>query len=156
MLSLHIIAVGKDKDTWVTEQLAHYRKLLQRYARTELSLVPDEKYTKAGDIKKLKAKEAERILARLKGGYFVALDDSGKEFDTREFARELGRLQTTGHSLIEFVIGGAYGLDEALKKKADLVLSLSRLTLSHQIARLVLMEQLYRALDINAGGSYHK
>lgn len=156
MLSLHIIVVGKDKEAWITEQFEHYRKLLRRYARIELFLVPDEKYTKTGDIKKLRAKEAERIFSRLKGGYFVALDDSGKEFDTKEFARELGRLPTAGHSLIEFVIGGAYGLDETLKKKADLVFSLSRLTLSHQITRLVLMEQLYRALNLNAGGSYHK
>jgi 23S rRNA (pseudouridine1915-N3)-methyltransferase len=156
VLTIHIITVGKDKDTWVTDQIDHYRTLLRKYARVELTAVAETKYAKNADITRLVETEAERVVARLKGGYVIALDVDGASFDTLHLATELQRLQTRGRSLLEFVIGGPYGLAPSLKKQADLRLSLSPLTMSHQIARVVLLEQLYRALDINAGGRYHK
>ncbi len=156
MLALHIITVGKDKDVWITDQAEHYRTLLKRYARVELTAVPEAKYTKGADVARMLDAEGEHIIARLKGGYLVVLDVDGKAFDTHRLAAEFQRLQTHGRSLLEFVVGGPYGLSPALKAKADLRLSLSPLTMSHQIIRVVLLEQLYRVLDINAGGHYHK
>ncbi len=156
MLSLHIITVGKDKNTWITDQLEHYRTLLKKYARVEMTAVPEAKYAKGADLARGLAAEAERVIARLKGGYLIALDVSGKSFDTPRLAAELQRLQTHGQSLLEFVIGGPYGLASELKARTDLLVSLSPLTMSHQIIRVVLLEQLYRVLDINAGGHYHK
>ena len=165
MLSIHIITVGRDKERWVTDQIEHYRKFLRKYAQVELTTVPEVKYTRATDIDRARANEADAIRSRLKGGYVIALDAGGKSLSTEEFADDLSRLQVEGHSLIEFIIGGPYGLHDSLKaakKKSnegsspDLVLSLSPLTMSHQIVRLVLLEQLYRALNLNAGGGYHK
>lgn len=156
MLTLHIITVGKDKDAWITDQVDHYRTLLKKYARVEMTVVPEATYAKGADLARVLAAEAERIIARLKGGYLVALDVGGKSFDTPRLAAELQRLQTHGRSLLEFVIGGPYGLAPELKTRADVLISLSPLTMSHQVVRVVLLEQLYRVLNINAGGHYHK
>ena len=105
---------------------------------------------------KLLSREARKIESKLKGGYLIILDTNGRDFDTRSFAKEIQRLENRGTSIFEFVIGGPYGLDKSFKQKADLLLSLSPLTMSHQIVRGVLLEQLYRIFNINAGGSYHK
>jgi 23S rRNA (pseudouridine1915-N3)-methyltransferase len=156
MLTLHIITVGKDKDSWVSEQIAHYCTQLKKYARVEISTVAEAKYTKNTDLHKALAAEANAIEEKLRGGYLVVLDVTGKTFSTEALAGELTRLQVSGVSTIEWVIGGPFGLDERLKKKADLRFSLSPLTMSHQIVRLVLLEQLFRVLNLNAGGSYHK
>lgn len=165
MLSIHIITVGRDKERWVTDQIEHYRKLLRKYAKVELTTVPEAKYGKSTDLNQARKTEADAIRSRLKGGHVVALDIGGKLYSTEEFARILLRLQVDGNSLLEFVIGGPHGLHNSLRKTSgkssqtaapDLILSLSPLTMSHQIVRLVLLEQLYRALNINAGGSYHK
>lgn len=156
MLSIHIITVGKDKDVWVSDQIGHFQKLISRYARLDLTNVPENKYGPSVDIKKATEAEAKNIKPRLKGGFVVALDVEGKAFNTRAFADYLIKLQNGGHSTLEFVIGGPHGLDEQFKKSADLQMSLSPLTMSHQIIRLVLMAQLYRVLNINAGGRYHK
>lgn len=156
MLNLHIITVGRDKDPWLSEQTEHYRKLISKYAHLDFTVVPESRYTKHADIDKAKKSEAEAINTQLRGGYLVILDVSGRMYDTRALAETLNRIQVSGKSLIEFVIGGPFGLDESLRKKGDLTLSLSTLTFSHQIVRLVLLEQLYRVLNLNAGGSYHK
>jgi len=165
MLSIHIIVVGRDKEQWVTDQIEHYGKLLRKYARLELTVVPESGYSKSADINRARVDEANAIRSRLKGGFIIALDAEGRMFSTEEFAKKIARLQVEGNSLLEFIIGGPHGLDDSLKKAsdksgrspaADLVLSLSPLTMSHQIVRMVLLEQLYRVLNLNAGGSYHK
>jgi 23S rRNA (pseudouridine1915-N3)-methyltransferase len=156
MLTIHIITVGSDKDTWISDQIEHYRKLIGKYARLEFSVVPEGKYGKSSDIKKALETEAKSINARIKGGYVVVLDLDGKSSVTRDFADKIARLQVEGNSCLEFVIGGPHGIDESIKEKADLKLRLSPMTMSHQIVRLVLLEQLYRVLNLNAGGSYHK
>ena len=156
MITIHIITVGRDKSGWVTDQIEHYRKLLLKYARLEITSVPEEKYTNRADISRLLEREAKKIESRLNGGHLVALDIKGREFDTVGLAREIERRQNKGVSTFEFVIGGPYGLDQSIKDKADLLLSLSPLTMSHQIVRGVLLEQLYRVFNLNAGGSYHK
>ena len=156
MLALHIITVGRDKEKWVTEQSEHYIKLIRKYASVELTSVPEEKYGKNFGLTRALRSEADRIEARLKGGLLVTLDIGGKALTTESFALKLSDWQTGGVSRIEFVIGGPYGLDPGLKSRADFNLSLSPLAMSHQIVRVVLLEQLYRTLNINAGGSYHK
>jgi len=156
MLSLHIISIGRNKDRWISDGSDHFIKLLSRYARTEQTFLPEEKYGKATDIKKALKRESQTIETRLKGGFTIALDISGEKPHTRDFAIRLTDWQNRGNSLLEFIIGGPYGLDEDFKNKCAYRLSLSPLTLSHQIVRLVLLEQLYRALNLNAGGSYHK
>ncbi len=159
MLSIHIITVGRDKDKWITDQINHFQKLISKYARLELTSVPESKYGSSVDIKKAKSVEAKSIKSRLKGGQgslVIALDVKGKEFGTKALANYLIKLQNDGKSTLEFVIGGPHGLDKQFIESTDLQMSLSPLTMSHQIIRLVLLEQLYRVLNINAGGSYHK
>jgi len=162
MLRIHIITVGRDRQRWVTDQVEHYRKLIRKYAAIELTTIPDAKYSKSTDIAKALKSEADAIRSRLKGGYVISLDSGGESFSTESFAKKIARLQVDGHSLVEFIIGGPYGLHASLKRPApdrsspQLALSLSSLTMSHRIARLALMEQLYRALNLNAGGRYHK
>jgi len=156
MLTLHIITVGKDKDSWITDQIAHYRTILSRYARLEMTTVAEAKYTKNTDLKRALAGEADAIEGKLQGGFLVVLDVKGRSFSTELLAKEISRIQVSGVSTIEWVIGGPFGLHDRLKEKADLLFSLSPLTLSHQITRVVLLEQLYRVLNLNAGGSYHK
>lgn len=156
MLSIHIIVVGKDKDQWISDQSSHFVKMINRYARVEITTVPEVKYTKATDIRRAIEHESLDILTRHKGGYLIALDVKGESYSTEEFADKLERLQVSGRSMIEFAIGGPYGLGKSLLKISDLHLSLSSLTMSHQIVRLVLLEQLYRVLNLNAGGTYHK
>ena len=156
MLSLHIITVGRDKETWISDAAAHYKKLLSRHARLEQTFLPEEKYGKTSDIKKALEREAASIKSRLKGGLTIALDITGERPHTRDFASKLIDWQNRGNSLLEFIIGGPYGLDEDFKNKCNYRLSLSPMTMSHQIVRLVLVEQLYRTLNLNAGGNYHK
>lgn len=160
MLTIHIITVGKDKERWITDQIDHFRKLISKYARLELTTVPESKYGKNIDIEKALAAEAEAIKSKLKGGYLFILDNAGKKYTTEALAAEIQKLQVQGHSLMEFVIGGPFGLSSAIKstrqKPGSCPLSLSPLTMSHQISRVVLLEQLYRVLNLNAGGSYHK
>lgn len=162
MLRLHIITVGRDKQRWVTDQIDHYRKLIRKYAALELTTVPESRYTKSADISDAMESEAAAIRSRLKNGYAIALDAGGRQFDTESFADTIARLQVDRHSLIEFIIGGPHGLHSSLKHPhpgagaPHMVMSLSPLTVSHQVARLVLLEQLYRVLNLNAGGSYHK
>jgi 23S rRNA (pseudouridine1915-N3)-methyltransferase len=160
MLNLHIITVGRDKDNWVSAQIDHFRKLIGKYAQLKLTTVAEEKYGKGVNIKKVLSIEAEKIKAKLKGGYLFILDVEGETFSTERLARKVEKLQVDGHSLLEFVIGGPYGLSPELKlnreKTRSCMLNISPMILSHQITRLVLLEQLYRVLNLNAGGSYHK
>jgi len=159
MLKLHIIVVGRDKESWVAEQTNHYRKILRRYARLDMTVIPEARYTQKGDKNRAIESEAESIERHLKGGYLFALDTKGRAYTTYEFADRIENLKNDGKTSIEFVIGGPFGLSEAFKKSAQAngeMISLSPLTMSHQIVRLVLLEQLFRVLNLKAGGSYHK
>jgi 23S rRNA (pseudouridine1915-N3)-methyltransferase len=160
MLSLHIITVGREKDHWISEQIDHFRKLISKYAQIELTAVTEAKYSKKANIAKALTSEAKAIKSVLKGGYLFILDVEGETFATDQLAQKIDRLQVDGNSLLEFVIGGPYGLSPELKlkrkKENSCILNISPMTLSHQISRLVLLEQLYRVLNLNAGGTYHK
>jgi len=156
MLAVHIIVVGRDKSPWIADQVSHFTKLISRYANLEMTVIPEAHYKRPEDIDKDKAAEARKIDAQLRGGHVIALDTTGKLFSTENLAAQFDAWQENGISRLEFVIGGPYGLDTHFKRKCDICLSLSPLTFSHQIARLILLEQIYRVLNLNAGGSYHK
>ncbi len=155
MLKIRIISPGKDKEPWITQGCEHYRTLLSRSVDIEFvylavkssaSLPPEE----------VKAREYDQFARHLGKGPVVALDMRGKAMDSRAFARFIDRYQTTSKGQISFLLGGAYGLDDRLVKGADAVISLSQLTFSHQLVRLIFMEQLYRAFSILGGSPYHK
>ena len=156
MVKIKIIAIGKDKDTWVSDGCAHFVKLIGRWAKVEFVVIPSLKNTASLSPTLIKQKEAERLLPAITTGHVVALSDSGHKMDTHAFSGWLGRTAAKSGGTITFIIGGAYGLDDRVLGKADEVLSLSSLTFSHQLVRLVLLEQLYRALSILQGTDYHK
>ena len=138
---IRILAVGKVRKGWVLEGIATYLKRLPGLQVVELR--------DAG-----KAKEAEAVLAALQPGeQLVVTAEEGQTFDSQAFAE---RLEGSGSERLVFVIGGAEGIDPALKARASWKLSLSPMTFPHELARLLLLEQLYRALTIQQGGPYHK
>lgn len=156
MLKVRIIALGKNKGDWIEGGCRHFQKLLSRYARVELVGVPAVRASSGLSPKEILRKEAAAIDKHLGAGMVVVLSDRGDKFDSHAFAKRLEKWQTTCGGTIQFVIGSAWGLDDAVLGRADLVLSLSEMTFSHQLVRLVLLEQLYRAFSILNNTDYHK
>lgn len=156
MVKIIIIAIGKDKDRFIAEGSEHYVKLLSKYAAVDLRILSSPKVSPSLSPPEIMAREADLIEKGIDSGYLVALSERGQSVDSIEFARLLEKRLAHATGPMTFLIGGAYGLDERLIKRADLVLSLSKMTFSHQLVRLVLIEQLYRAFSILGGSSYHK
>ena len=156
MLRINIILIGKDKDAWVTQGCAHYEKLLSRYAKLKWLVIIPPKNISSLSPNEIKVKEEELILDKLLKGSTIALTNAGKDYNSKEFSLLLEKLHTTSGGTINLIIGGAYGLDKAVLDRADMSISLSPLTFSHQLVRLVLLEQLYRAFTIIQGTDYHK
>ncbi len=147
--------MGKDRSGLFEPAVREYASRLAHYTRFELIELPEAggRKGRTGDAK---TAEAEALLAcRKPRDLLVALDERGKPLDSVEFSRYVGRAQDNAKDLL-LVIGGDEGLDERVRQSADLVLSLSRMTLPHRLARLVLVEQLYRAFTLLKGEPYHK
>lgn len=159
-MKITVIAVGKIKEKFYRDALAEYGKRLGRYCKLEILQVEDERTPdKAGTSLEdaVRAREAERILRCLREDAFtVVLDLRGRMFDSEAFAGQIEQLATGGVSHIQFVIGGSLGLHEKVCKKADLTVSFSKMTFPHQLMRVILLEQIYRACRIINGEPYHK
>lgn len=155
-----IITVGKLKEKYWRAAIEEYSKRLTRYCSLNIVEVPDEKCPdNAGDedMKIIRKKEGDRIRARIpESSYLVTMEINGKEQDSEGFAQWLDSLPHQGHSHIVFVIGGSLGLDEDLCRKSRLSLSFSKLTYPHQMMRVILLEQIYRAYKIIRNEPYHK
>jgi 23S rRNA (pseudouridine1915-N3)-methyltransferase len=144
--------VGKDRSGLFAPGVAEYTGRLQHYAKTELKELPESR----ASGEQARTAEGEALIAKLTPkDVLVALDERGKQLSTTELAQWIGKQQQGGKDLA-FVIGGDEGLSEAVRSKAALVLSLTRFTLPHRLARLVLMEQLYRVFTLLRGESYHR
>ena len=159
-MNIKIIGVGKLKEKYFKDGIAEYRKRLTKFAKVNIVEVPDEKAPESlseAEMTQVKAVEGERILAKIADReWVIALAIEGKQRPSEQFAKEIDDLATYGHSDITFVIGGSLGLSPAVMKRADDTLSFGRLTMPHQLMRLVLIEQIYRAFMINIGSPYHK
>lgn len=155
MLQVTILMVGKTREGFIQEGLAFYQKRLQPFIKLSLTSVREEKEGGGLTPETLKSKEGERLQAQVPPkSYVVALHPKGKEFTTEEFAAWLSRREELARSLA-FLIGGHWGLADTVLAAADERLALSRLTLTHEMSRLLLLEQLYRAMTIKAGHPYH-
>jgi 23S rRNA (pseudouridine1915-N3)-methyltransferase len=153
-LKVRVLSVGRDRSGWFEPAVHGYAERLQHYTRLELTELPEPRGKRPADASK--AHEAERILAaRRPGEALVALDERGQSMDTPAFARFLGEAQVRSQDLL-FVVGGDDGLDAAVLVAAQRVLSLSTMTLPHRLARLVLVEQLYRGFTLLKGEPYHR
>lgn len=157
---VRIIAVGKIKERFLTEGIAEYEKRLTPYLKLSIVEVADEKrgvHSSAGQVQIIKDREGERILAAIPdGAYSVVLDVRGKELSSEAFAARLHEWQLAGIKSLALIIGGDLGLSERVLERADLRLSISPMTFTHQMVRLILLEQVYRACRINSGEPYHK
>ena len=147
-----LLFVGKTKEGFVREGIEKYRELVGHFLPIEVREIKG-----AGSREKTAAieEEAESILARLQpGDFLVALDERGREYDSAGLAGELEKLTESGRRLV-LVLGGPFGLSDKVRERANLLLSLSKLTFTHEMARLILLEQLYRAMTIIKGKAYH-
>jgi 23S rRNA (pseudouridine1915-N3)-methyltransferase len=155
MLQTTILMVGKTREGFIQTGLAFYEKRLQPFLRLELKSVREEKESPGLTPEIIKAREGERLQARVPPrAYVVALTPGGQELSTPEFAAWLGQRELAARPLA-FLIGGHWGLADGVLAAADQRLALSRLTLTHELSRLVLLEQLYRAMTLKAGHPYH-
>ncbi len=159
-MNITILAVGKIKESFYREALAEYQKRLSRYCRLEIVEVADEPAPeKASPAQEdaIREKEAQRILKRLRDNSFViTLEIAGKKYDSEKFAKKLENLALSGKSQLVFIIGGSLGLHSSVSARADLSLSFSDMTFPHQLMRVILTEQIYRAFRIIRGEPYHK
>ncbi|NJP37971.1 23S rRNA (pseudouridine(1915)-N(3))-methyltransferase RlmH [Alkalicoccus luteus] len=159
-MQITIISVGKLKEKYLKQGIAEFEKRLSAYCKLQLVEVSDEQAPETmseKEIEQVKEKEGERILQKIKPGHYVyALDLGGKQRTSEAFADELDKLSIHGKSQIAFVIGGSNGLSESVLKRADASISFSKMTFPHQLMKLILIEQVYRAFRIMKGEPYHK
>ena len=148
-----IAAVGKIKHKHLIAGLEYYQKLIKPFAKIEITEVREAGTKTAAKTQELESKS---LLKAAKQSYIICLDEKGKSFGSRELADEVSRLESRSVSRISFLIGGAEGHSKDLKEKADLILSLSKLTLNHEMVRLILLEQIYRIETIRAKHPYHR
>ena len=155
-MKLRVVVVGRLKAGWAREGCADYQKRSRHYLPVEVVEVRDVPRRKGESAAQWKAKEAVGILAALEGVHQVfALDERGRGESSRSFAGRLRHLRDDGVREVAFVIGGPDGLDESVRRRAQRSWSLGQSTMPHELARLVLIEQLYRAGTILAGLPYH-
>lgn len=159
-MKIKIACVGKVKDHFYREAVAEYVKRLSRFCTPEIAEVADEKAPETlspAEEAQVMEREGERLLARIAPGEFViCLAIQAKRFTSEAFAAQLQAIFDRSAACITFVIGGSLGLSPAVIKRADLLLSISDMTLPHGLCRVVLLEQIYRAFKINAHEPYHK
>lgn len=159
-MQIEIICVGKLKEKYLKQGIAEYTKRLSAYANLSIVEVADEATAEKMstlEIEQVLDKEADRIEARLDAGrQVIVLAIEGDLISSEDLAQRLDRMALHGQSKVSFIIGGSLGLAERLKQKAQWRVSFGRITLPHQLMRLVLVEQIYRAFRIMKGHAYHK
>lgn len=159
-MKIKVVTVGKLKEKYLKDGIAEYSKRISRFAKFEMIELSDEKTPdKASESENQKILEIEgqRILSKVADRDFViVLAIEGKTLSSEEFSKRLEEASIKGFSTLTFIIGGSLGLSSAVKNRANLSVSFGRLTLPHQLMRLVLVEQIYRAFTIQQGSPYHK
>ena len=160
-MNIKIVCVGKLSEKFFREAVDEYKKRLSAFSKIEIIEVQEEKNTSQNpsdaEIQIILKKEAEKILSKISDNEFViSLEILGKSMDSEEFSRFLENKMKDGNSKFTFVIGGSYGLSDEVKKRSDFKLSFSKFTLAHQLFRVVLFEQIYRAFKIMNNQIYHK
>lgn len=148
---ISIITIGKKHENWVCQGIERYQQRLQRPRDVKWSIIAHSAF----DGTRARQDESKRILSRLNSRDFViVLDERGKLLDSPALAQSIDQAFADSRPLV-FIIGGAYGVTDEVRERADLVWSLSPLVFPHQLVRLILVEQLYRAQEISRGGKYH-
>ncbi len=157
-MTINLIAVGKLKEDYLRSACAEYIKRLSRYCTFELHELDECRLGDSPSEKEILSalkKEGEQI-RRFAKGFVIPLCIEGKQLTSPELSSEISDAAVSGHSTITFIIGSSFGLDDGIKAIGDLRLSMSPMTFPHQLARVMLLEQIYRSFQIAAGGKYHK
>ena len=155
-MNIKLIVVGKNEQKYLKEALDIYIKRLTHYINFEIVVLPDVKNAKNMSVSELKDKEAELILKHsAKADKVVLLDEKGKEFSSVEFSKYIEKQMNASLKTLAFVVGGAFGFSDKVYSQANEKLSISKMTFSHQMIRLLFVEQLYRAFTIIKGEPYH-
>ena len=159
-MKIKIVTVGKLKEKYLKDGIAEYTKRISRFAKLEMIELTDEKTPdKASELEnqKILETEGERILSKIgERDFVIVLAIEGKTLSSEELSKQLEQASIKGYSTLTFIIGGSLGLAPVVKNRANLSVSFGRLTLPHQLMRLVLVEQIYRAFTIQKGSPYHK
>lgn len=159
MLTINIVCVGKIKEKFFSDAIAEYSKRLSKYCKFEIIEVADEKLpAKINDsiISEIKYKESQKIIQKIKkDSYVIALDLSGKELSSVELSKEIENIALNYNSQITFIIGGTLGLTDQILKLSNDKLCFSKMTFPHQLIRIFLVEQLFRAFKISNNETYH-
>ena len=161
MLKINIICIGKIKEKYFTDAIAEYSKRLTAFCKFNIIELNEERIRSNdpndSQIAEVLEAEGKRIMQKIGAGdYVAAMCIEGKMLSSEELSAALDKIALSGKSTVDFVIGGSYGLSEEVKKRADLRLSMSKMTFPHQMARVILSEQIYRSFEISTNGKYHK
>ena len=160
MLHINIICVGKLKEKYLQDALSEYSKRLSKYCNLNIIELPDEKLpNNLNDslINQIKQKESNNILSHIeKGSYVLALDLKGKQFSSEEFSKKIADISLNSFSSITFIIGGTLGLYENVLKNSNELICFSKMTFPHQLIRIFLLEQIFRAFKISNNETYHR
>ncbi len=160
MLHINIICVGKLKEKYLQDALSEYSKRLSKYCNLNIIELPDEKLpNNLNDslINQIKQKESNNILSHIeKGSYVLALDLKGKQFSSEEFSKKITDISLNSFSSITFIIGGTLGLYENVLKNSNKLICFSKMTFPHQLIRIFLLEQIFRAFKISNNETYHR
>ena len=155
-MKIKLIVIGKTKSKFLLDGENEYQKRLKHYCKFSELIIPDIKNARKLSKKELKEKEGNLILESLKNSdYVILLDDKGLALTSIEFSELLNKKMVSSTNELVFIIGGAFGFSESVYKRADAKLSLSKMTFSHQMVRMIFKEQLYRAFTILKGEKYH-
>lgn len=148
---IKVVCVGKIKEKFLTSAVNEYLKRLSKYTKINVIQIPD-----VSSVEKALKIEGEKILSKIKDDeYVIALDIDGESISSLDFAKKINNV-FNNYSKLTFVIGGSYGLSSSVKKRSNYLLSFSKMTFPHQMFRMILLEQIYRAYKINNNESYHK
>lgn len=157
MLGIDIICVGKLKEKFFSDACDEYKKRMGAYCRLNIHELAETPAQGAAEIKKALEAEGERIALKIpKDAYIICMCIEGKQLSSEELATKISELKCTGKSRLCFIIGGSNGIDGKIKERADFKLSMSKMTFPHHLARVMVLEQVYRAFKIEEGSGYHK
>lgn len=160
MLRITLITVGKLKEQYLRDAVAEYEKRLSTLCSLKIVEIEPTRLPDSPNPSQVAAAldaESVKILAAVpSGAYVIPMCIEGRQLDSEELSKKLSSLGVSGQSNVCFIIGGSYGLSDKVKAKADFKLSMSKMTFPHQLARVMLLEQIYRAFKISTGGTYHK
>ena len=155
MIEINVISVGNVKEKYLQEMISDYKKRISKYAQIDLIELKDESNKINENV--VKELEGERIISNIKDGFYVVLLDlAGAMLDSVSLSKKIDEISTYHSSKIAFIIGGSYGVSEAVKKRANYKLSFSKMTFPHQLMKGILLEQIYRSFKILNNETYHK